>query len=172
MDDQYLLTTPENVSISYELAGVGSRFVAALPDGPIIFAVEAGLFIMAAIASTVGPSWSAFATAAFAIALLLSFATLLGYPMLFEIVWNGQTPGKRKTGIRIVQDNGRPLTATAAIIRNVVRLVDFLPAYYIIGTVVMIIDRLTTKLGLELAGEPPEDFLARVSAALERRSWR
>ncbi|MBI4322392.1 MAG: RDD family protein [Chloroflexi bacterium] len=138
--------------ITYDLAGVGSRFVAALLDNLIIFGVQAGLFITAAIVSAISGLPSAVTGWVFAIIVLFSFTLLFGYPVLFEIVWNGQTPGKLKTGIRIVRDDGGPITATAAVIRNVVRLADFLPAYYIIGVVVMLIDKKGRRLGDMAAG--------------------
>ncbi len=152
MRENYLLVTPENVPISYELAGVGSRFVAALLDALITLVVLIGLLVMSLIIAWAfningdGLSWLA------AIGMLLSFAIALGYPLFFEIAWSGQTPGKRRTGIRIVRDDGAPITATAVLIRNVIRLADFLPAYYIIGAVVMLIDRKSRRLGDLAAG--------------------
>lgn len=156
MDEQYLLTTPENVPISYELAGLGSRFLAALLDILIISVVELGLFFGTLFLTGFVFGFfrlpSSATTTLFAILLLLSFALILGYPLLFEIAWNGQTPGKRKVGIRIIQDCSSPLTATAAVIRNVMRLIDFLPAYYIIGAVTMLIDGKSRRLGDIAAG--------------------
>lgn len=153
MDEPYQLTTPENVPISYELAGVGSRFVAALLDGLIITATQVGLLVLAGIAALILGGWQPnLAALATAIALLAAVAVLLAYDLLFEIVWNGQTPGKRATGIRVVRDDGSPITAIAAVVRNVVRLVDFLPMYYIIGMATMLIDRKTRRLGDLAAG--------------------
>lgn len=153
MDESYQLTTPENVPISYELAGVGSRFVAALLDGLIIAATQVGLFVLAGIAALIlSGRQPGLAALAFALALLAAVAVFLVYDLLFEIVWNGQTPGKRATGIRVVRDDGSPITAIAAVVRNVVRLVDFLPVYYITGTAAMLIDHKTRRLGDLAAG--------------------
>lgn len=154
MDEHYLLPTPENVPITYEIAGVGSRFVAALIDSLILYAVGVGLLIGAAIFAPLAPlqSTTSLGTWVIAIVVLFSFATLVGYPLLFEIIWNGQTPGKRMIGIRIVREDGGPITGTAAIIRNVVRIVDFLPTYYIIGIIAMLIDRKSRRLGDLAAG--------------------
>ncbi|MGQ9675329.1 MAG: RDD family protein [Chloroflexota bacterium] len=152
--DHHLLTTPENVPIDFELAGVGSRFAAALIDNLILFAVEVGLLIVASIFAALVPPLAATSASIWVIALvtLLLFATLIGYPLLFELIWNGQTPGKRLIGIRMVRDDGGPITGTAAVIRNVVRIIDFLPAYYIIGIIVMLIDRKSRRLGDLAAG--------------------
>ncbi len=155
MDEQYLLATPENVPISYDLAGLGSRFVAALLDSLIMLAIQAGLLTISLVTPAATASMRLLpdlATWIFAIGMLLSFLFLVCYPLLFEIAWNGQTPGKRKTGIRIIQDDGGPITPSAAVIRNLVRLVDFLPAYYIIGALAMLIDSKGRRLGDMAAG--------------------
>jgi len=127
LDDRYVLTTPENVPISYDLAGIGSRFVAALLDGLLLLAVELGLLLAVVVVNTAGKLDSSLSGWTIAIWMLVSFALVFGYPLVFEIVWNGQTPGKRRAGIRIVLDDGGPITALAAVIRNTVRLADFLP---------------------------------------------
>src|SRR3972149_2307839 len=109
LDQEYQLATPENVPITYELAGIGSRFVAALLDYLIMMAIQIGVTIIIGIAFAV----AAFAAGFFrvdlapnlgawlAIVLVAYLAITLGYPLFFEIAWNGQTPGKRKTGIRV-----------------------------------------------------------------------
>lgn len=162
LDGRYVMTTPENIAISYELAGLGSRFLAAMLDGLVILVIQLGLIFLAMIASMAGATlatlgfWdrfsSVFTASVVALVILLAFASLLGYPLLFEIIWNGQTPGKRMTGIRVVRDDGSPVTPLATVIRNVVRLADFLPAYYVIGVVVMLVDRKARRLGDMAAG--------------------
>ncbi len=152
MDDRYVLTTPENVPISYDLAGIGSRFVAALLDGLLLLAVELGLLLAVVVVNTAGKLDSSLSGWTIAIWMLVSFALVFGYPLVFEIVWNGQTPGKRRAGIRIVLDDGGPITALAAVIRNTVRLADFLPSYYIIGIIVMLVDSKSRRLGDMAAG--------------------
>jgi uncharacterized RDD family membrane protein YckC len=159
VDEQITLTPPENVPISYELAGLGSRFAAAVLDSIIVFAVQVDFFLVAFFAWSVGVSLAPTdeltlhaGTLAVAAVVLLGFVATLGYPMFFEIVWSGQTPGKRAIGIRIVLADGGPVTASAAVIRNVIRIADFLPAYYIIGAVVMLADRKARRLGDMAAG--------------------
>jgi hypothetical protein len=67
------------------------------------------------------------------------------------MVWNGQSLGKRAIGLRVVREGGQPITFTSSAIRNLIRVVDFLPAFYGIGVIVMFIDRRARRLG-DLAG--------------------
>lgn len=76
----------------------------------------------------------------------------LGYFVFFEMLWNGQTPGKRQAGIRVIRDNGTPVTFTESLLRNLVRLVDLLPFYYGIGLVSTLLSRQGKRLGDYVAG--------------------
>ena len=84
-----------------------------------------------------------------AIGVVIGMAILLAYHLIFEMVWNGQTPGKRMLGLRVIRENGYPLRATDAVVRNLVRLVDSL-AY--IGLVVMLFNDRAKRLGDFAAG--------------------
>lgn len=83
---------------------------------------------------------------------LLSFALLWGYYLLFEMIWNGQSPGKRWVGLRVLKGNGGPISFVDSAIRNLVRVVDFLPAYYGIGVIVMFLNNRAQRLGDLAAG--------------------
>jgi RDD family len=83
---------------------------------------------------------------------VLFFLIFFGYFAIFEIAWNGQTPGKRMIGIRVVKDSGRPLTAAESIGRNLLRIVDQLPGFYAIGIVVAILNSSNKRLGDLVAG--------------------
>ena len=61
----------------------------------------------------------------FAIFVLLDFITIWAYYIVFELVWNGQSPGKRLTKLRVMQAEGRPVTLTGSMLRNLVRFIDF-----------------------------------------------
>ncbi len=82
-----------------------------------------------------------------ALLVLINFLILWGYFALFEIVWNGQTPGKRAGRLRVIRRDGQPVGAGEVAVRNLVRLVDFLPAFYGIGLIVMFIDPQARRLG-------------------------
>jgi uncharacterized RDD family membrane protein YckC len=159
MDDRYLVTTPENIPITYDLAGVGSRFVATLVDTMITVAVETGMLLAVLLVARIAPVASFLdqlqndvIAYLFALVFLFYSINVVGYPLLFEAIWNGQTPGKRLVGIRVISDDGGPLTLVAAIIRNVLRVVDSLPIYYIIGAAVMLLDQKSRRLGDLAAG--------------------
>jgi uncharacterized RDD family membrane protein YckC len=136
MSREILVVTPENIEIEYELAGIGSRFLANLLDTFFQLAIYLGLWIIVGIVGLLlALSASAFSTsiAAFfgevevAFALIAAFAILWGYFIWFETRWNGQTPGKRQIGLRVIRDGGYPINIFAAIIRNLIRIMDGMP---------------------------------------------
>jgi uncharacterized RDD family membrane protein YckC len=75
-----------------------------------------------------------------------------GYYVFFEMLWNGQSPGKRWVGLRVIRTDGTPVTLSEVLIRNLVRIVDFLPAMYGAGIVTMFIDKQSRRLGDLAAG--------------------
>jgi uncharacterized RDD family membrane protein YckC len=156
-DETLRIDTPENVAFGYRVAGIGSRFLAALVDTILIGVLQVVvnlavlliaryLFGFSLTDDTSGLTWL------LAIFGLIAFAFLWGYYIFFEMLWNGQSPGKRWVGLRVMRANGTPITLSESIIRNLVRLVDFLPAYYGLGVVVMFIDSQTRRLGDLAAG--------------------
>lgn len=173
MGDPYRLTTPEQVELEYDLAGLGSRFVAALID----VSLQGTLWFMLLIAAVGGAALLSRAveedTLVFGVELralvsvigaalfiLLSFILLWGYYVFFEMVWNGQSPGKRVMGLRVVRSNGQPITFFESLVRNVVRVADFLPSAYILGVVTMLLNDRSRRLG---------DFAAGTMVVKERR---
>ncbi len=155
MSEELTIETPENISFGYEVAGVGSRFVAAFIDALIqgaIFAFLAFVFILLSIPGTlfglprIVSDWL---SVAFVVALFLIY---FGYFILFEIFMGGQSPGKRLTGLRVVKENGYPLSPLDSIIRNMIRLVDALPVAYGVGVVTMLLNDRAKRLGDFAAG--------------------
>jgi uncharacterized RDD family membrane protein YckC len=152
VEDRATILTPEQVEISYQLAGLGSRFVAVLIDTLLQLALAGALLVAFVVTAQVEGVLRGYAWWQLAIALLAAFAIFNGYFIFFETVWNGQTPGKRATGIRVVREDGRPIEFAQAAIRNVVRLVDFLPASYAVGVITMLLNRSQRRLGDFAAG--------------------
>jgi uncharacterized RDD family membrane protein YckC len=153
MDDFLNIDTPENVIFGYEIAGIGSRFLAAIVDS-LIIAVLLGiayftLALFMAAAEFVVEEVMAWIVAFYS---LLTFAILWGYYILFEIVWNGQSPGKRWQRLRVLRSDGTPIGAIESFIRNLVRIIDFLPIAYGIGVVTMFINGQSRRLGDLAAG--------------------
>jgi uncharacterized membrane protein SpoIIM required for sporulation/uncharacterized RDD family membrane protein YckC len=117
--------TPEHVDVRFELAGVGSRMAAALLDLVLVW-LSLLLVILAYSAIMGGPVGASGALRGWlgAVFLLLFFLVFWGYFALFEALNGGRTPGKQALGIRVVMDTGRPVTPGAALVRNLVRLLD------------------------------------------------
>ncbi len=149
MDDLYTIDTPENIEFAYDVAGIGSRFLAAIIDTALILIAEGLVLYVFGLAVGVITLADSILTA---IAALLGFAILWGYYIIFELLWNGQSPGKRMIGLRTVREGGRPITFVSAAIRNFIRIVDFMPVFYGIGVLVMFIDRRARRLGDLAAG--------------------
>lgn len=153
MSDFIRINTPESVDLAFEPVGLGSRFIAALIDSLIQFAIT--LAILAVLAVTTGLSEIGLDTAEnIGVAILMLAIALLYacYKLLFEAVWNGQTPGKRLTGIRVVRSNGLPVTFIQVLIRNLMRIVDFLPSWYVLGSLCVLASRHNQRLGDMAAG--------------------
>jgi hypothetical protein len=82
----------------------------------------------------------------------LAFLILWGYYIFFEMRWSGQTPGKQRVGIRVIRVDGTPISLTESLIRNLIRLIDFLPISYGVGVVTMFISSQSRRLGDLAAG--------------------
>lgn len=87
-----------------------------------------------------------------ALIIMALFVILWGYHVFFELAWNGQTPGKRAVGLRVLTTAGQPITFAHVLVRNLLRIVDFLPSSYMLGAVVMLITRRSQRLGDLAAG--------------------
>ncbi len=136
MPREILVATPENIEIEYELAGAGSRFVANMFDALMQLLLFLGLLIVGYIVDMLlGLSHAAWARATLdflenilqALLSIAVFVVLWGYFIWFEWRWNGQTPGKRQQGLRVVRDGGYPVNAYAVLTRNLLRVVDGIP---------------------------------------------
>ena len=141
--------TPEHVTLDLEIAGVGSRALAAILDMLILVGSAIGVFIVLAIAAGFGVVIGSIGGA---ILLLAGFAVWTGYFILFEGLRRGQTPGKRIVGIRVVSDTGNAVSLGAAAARNLLRLADFLPPPYLIGALLVALHPRGKRLGDMVAG--------------------
>ena len=87
-----------------------------------------------------------------ALVIFAGFVITWGYYAIFESVWKGQTPGKRWAGIRVIKDSGRPITPFEAAARNLVRIIDYLPGFYGVGIVTMLLNDKHRRVGDYVAG--------------------
>src|SRR5882672_10257316 len=141
-----LVETPEHVTIDYEIAGLGSRALAAMADHLLL-----SLWTLAVMLGTsyLGLLSRSFATLVYVVVIFLS---LWGYFALLEGLRRGQTPGKRWLGIRVVMDTGHPVTLPAALLRNLLRVADFAPFGYFLGGVFVGFHPRGKRLGDLVAG--------------------
>jgi uncharacterized RDD family membrane protein YckC len=152
MQGDYRIATPENVSFGYQIAGIASRFLAAFVDHLVIFTVWFVLLFAAIALMGSGLLPALDSLWIFVILGALLFFMLSGYFILFEMLWGGQSPGKRLVGLRVLHADGTPLTLVDSLVRNLVRWIDFLPVYYGVGLIAMFFSRESRRLGDLAAG--------------------
>jgi uncharacterized RDD family membrane protein YckC len=157
--DDLVISTPERVAFQYEIAGIGSRFLAQILDSLVITVVLIAITILATSLGGITGSGEL----ALLVEIILGFILLAGYFLVSEAAWNGQTLGKRAARLRVVGDHGEPLTLGQAAIRNLVRIVDFLPVFYGIGMLTLFINGRGKRLGDFAAGTLVVRDRARVS---------
>ena len=124
--------TPEHVRLDYELAGVGSRVSAAIVDQLILALLALAIIVVLSIASP------ALGGGAMVVWIVVWGVGSLGYFTFFEAFRQGQTPGKRYSGIRVVRDTGHAVTFGAAFLRNLLRVADFVPPPYLSGLLLIL----------------------------------
>ncbi len=146
-DSDLVVATPERVSFDYQVAGLGTRAVAQLLDLLIVAGILAAVYAVAIAAEVASAD-----TLATLIAVIGSFVVIFGYFWVSESLWSGQTVGKKVFRLRAVGDRGEPLTFMQAGIRNIVRIVDFLPYGYGVGLVVLFANGKGKRLGDLAAG--------------------
>jgi uncharacterized RDD family membrane protein YckC len=153
-EDTVTIETPEGVDLNVVLAGLGSRFVAGVVDALIqtgmIFIFFFALGIAGGTAQEAGLGGAGALTVA--LGALLIFLIVFGYPVLFETLNAGRSPGKAAIGIRVVQAGGRPVGFGASAVRNLVRIVDTLPFAYAIGIIAILVSPKNQRLGDMAAG--------------------
>lgn len=151
--DKLTIETPEQIHLEFPLAGIGSRFLAVAIDSLIQSSLLAASFIVATLVTTGSFSfWQAGWSWATAVLVIALFLIVYVYYAFFEAIWNGQTPGKRYTHLRVIKDSGRPITPYEAITRNLLRVVDQLPGIYAVGILAILLSRQNKRLGDHVAG--------------------
>jgi len=142
LDTTRRVATPEGIELTLRLAGPVPRALAWSLD--LLLRVGVVLIVMM-VAAPLGAAGTG-------IALIAAFFVEWLLPAWFETSWNGQTPGKRAFGIAVLNDDGTPVRWPAALTRNLLRAVDFLPLFYGIGLVAMLANRDFKRLGDLAAG--------------------
>jgi len=142
LDSVVAAETPEGILLEMRPAGVSARFSAYLIDFLIYFAI---LFASLIVLSLMGR----FGTGIF---FILFFLIHWFYPVVFELGRSGATPGKRAMGLKVVMDNGLPITPAASITRNLLLVADFMPIFYGFASVSMLLRADGKRLGDLAAG--------------------
>jgi uncharacterized RDD family membrane protein YckC len=147
-DSDLIVATPERVSFDYQVAGLGTRAIAQVLDLLIVLGIVIAAFFVALAFGAAGVD-NGIVTLLWAIG---TFITIFGYFWVSEALWSGQTVGKKAFRLRVVGDRGEPLTFMQAGIRNIVRIVDFLPYAYGVGLIVLFVNGKGKRLGDLAAG--------------------
>jgi uncharacterized RDD family membrane protein YckC len=157
-EEVLVIETPERVPLHFALASIGNRFLACAIDHAIQAAILVLIFITALILANVSSTTleSTIATApkwVYAVMILLIFLTFSGYFGFFEWIWSGQTPGKRWMKLRVIREDGRPITFWEASVRNLIRSLDMMPApFYSIGLISVFVTGRDQRVGDMVAG--------------------
>ncbi len=140
--NQINLQTPESVELEFTLAGIGNRSLALIIDYIILGLTILFVWVISVfLAFQLVPSWitngvlDRLAQWIWAIQSITTFAIYVGYFVALETLWQGQTPGKKWTKIRVIRDNGKPERLPQAILRALLRPVDdilFIGVFFII----------------------------------------
>jgi len=164
-EETLIIETPERVPLAFALASIGNRFLAVAIDHTIqylgiilvliVFGFAAGVFTSedATFIDSLGadtPKWIV------AVMILVIFLLFTGYFAFFEWWWDGQTPGKRLMKLRVIREDGRPITLWEAIARNILRIFDAIPGFvipiYSIGLIVVFLNSRDQRVGDMFAG--------------------
>ena len=153
------IDTPEQIALELPIAGIGSRSLAIVIDTVLQFVLFlAGVLGLAFVERAIPRGPGGLTLTRFlepygpAVIVLFLFCLYWGYFAFFEIIWKGQTPGKRVLRIRVIKASGRPINAYEAIGRNLVRVIDLVPGMYAVGITCMMLNKYSQRLGDYVAG--------------------
>ena len=136
-----LIKTPEGVVFSQTLAGPVTRFLAWIIDFLCASVLLIALNMIVAFTSIVSPELGS------ALSIVFYFVVSIGYALTLEWLWRGQTIGKRMLRLRVVDAQGLRLHFSQIAIRNLLRVIDLLPAMYLVGGVATLLSRKAQRLG-------------------------
>ncbi|MFM9905169.1 MAG: RDD family protein [Pyrinomonadaceae bacterium] len=187
-EETLIIETPERVPLEFALASIGNRFLAVAIDHFIQYftiilvawlALSFAGFSSSDVTDAPDKIFSEMPKWTIAILIIVLFLIFAGYFIVFEWLWNGQTPGKKLLKLRVIREDGRPVTLWEAIARNLLRICDAVPGFvlpvYSIGLIVIFMSNRDQRVGdifagtvviRERSGEAPtfaETFSARIA---------
>ena len=164
-EETLIIETPERVPLAFALASIGNRFLAVAIDHFIQYFT---IFVVAWLVISISgfniynadtkaselfqemPKWT------LAILIVVVFLIFAGYFIIFEWLWNGQTPGKRLLKLRVIREDGRPITFWEALARNLLRIFDAVPGFvipvYSVGLITIFLSGRDQRIGDIFAG--------------------
>lgn len=148
MQESLKVKTPEHVTLNFRLAGLGSRGAAQIADTVILSFLYTGMIaIIIFTENQLEWYFNEARSMIVAFAIIVLFAIQWGYFFLFEWFNNGRTPGKMFVGLRVVKEDGGRAPALSLLIRNLLRIVDMLPFYYLVGMLMVFFHPNHKRLG-------------------------
>jgi len=186
-DETLVIETPERVPLHFALASIGNRVIACAIDHTIQIVSLILIAVFFAIITDTASLGARLANApkwVIALLVVIQFLIFDGYFAVFEWIWRGQTPGKRWLKLRVIREDGRPISFFEAMVRNLLRTADILvPPFYSIGLISIFATTRDQRVGDLVAGtvvvrereaEAPEFaevFASPVSDAALRRTF-
>lgn len=149
------ILTPEKVLVDFELAGLGSRFISFFID----MLIQMGIIAMIVIVLITGSVMEYFDMKVFQLdlskinsyiiagMLIMVFLVFFGYFIFFEMLMDGGSPGKKAMNIKVIRATGTALSFEASVLRNIMRIADFLPVFYLLGVVLIGVTDRYQRLG-------------------------
>jgi uncharacterized RDD family membrane protein YckC len=159
VDTRVVVETPEGVDFRFVIAGPGTRAYAWLIDSLLKYSI---IVVVVLISLAYNALSAVGGGMALGLVLVLLFLMNWFYGSLFETLWNGQTPGKKSAGLRVVRTNGTPIDTLSAVGRNFLRAADTLPVFYLSALISMLVTRRMQRIG---------DVVFDTMVIDERREW-
>ena len=141
----------ENIGLTLSLAGMGNRMLAFVLDSLITGLLSAAVVILFLFLAFMLLD-ETFTVLILAAAVLILFAIRWGYFIIFELIWHGQTPGKKALRIKVVREDGRPVSFGVSFLRNIMRIVDALPGACAVGLISIFVSKREKRVGDIVAG--------------------
>lgn len=165
-EETLIIETPERVPLAFALASIGNRFLAVAIDHFIqyfsIFVVAWAIVFWTNAATnffqkeSVGSVFEEMSKWTLAILIIIVFLIFSGYFVFFEWLWNGQTPGKKLLKLRVIREDGRPITLWEAMARNLLRIFDAVPGFFLpvysVGLIAIFLSSRDRRIGDMFAG--------------------
>lgn len=152
MSNEIRIITPEQVELHFQIAGPGSRLLAMLVDQFAITVITVLIFLIIISLSVVAVDFGSNMLSGIGILIIIYTFLPVLYYFLFETFLAGRTPGKLLLGLRVIRDTGHALDMRGCLIRNLLRLVDQLPLFYMVGSVVVFFSSQSRRIGDYVGG--------------------